>query len=311
MSPPRSSFLIVDSRVPPPGRKLLNLVQQLMGATKPAAQQAIRAGRISVNGRTTQQADQVLRPGDRVTLAAATPPVQFRKEARSASPHLVVLFEDRELIVVDKPPALLTVPTPRQERQTLIAQVEKHLRERGELGPACCVHRLDRGVSGVLVFAKSIAIAEALRDQFAARKPQRHYAALVTGSVSPAQGTFTSYLATDPKTLQRYSTASPDEGELAITHYQVETTWPDATLLDVWLETGRRNQIRVHCAEAGFPILGDERYGRERSRSHRWPYRRLALHARTLGFEHPASGEALSFTAPLPPEMRKFIQTRC
>jgi 23S rRNA pseudouridine1911/1915/1917 synthase len=200
---------------------------------------------------------------------------------------------------------LLTVPTPHREPHTAISQLNHLLRRHDASAEAFCVHRLDRGVSGLLVFAKSLAIAQALRDQFAERKPQRRYVAFVAGRVQPPKGTIRSYLATD-KDLNRYSTKDPTAGQLAVTHYQVVESWADATLVAVRLETGRRNQIRVHFAEMGHPVLGDRRYRKDEAAHAAWPYRRLALHAESLGFSHPVTGQSLEFYAPLPPEFERL-----
>jgi 23S rRNA pseudouridine1911/1915/1917 synthase len=155
----------------------------------------------------------------------------------------------------------------------------------------------------LLVFAKSLAIAQTLRDQFAERKPKRRYLAFVAGRVEQERGTIRSYLATD-KNLNRHSTTDKSAGQLAITHYQVLERWPDVTLVAVRLETGRRNQIRVHFAEMGHAVLGDRRYGTTEGPHPAWPYRRLALHAESLGFTHPVTGQELEFHAPLPAEFQ-------
>jgi 23S rRNA pseudouridine1911/1915/1917 synthase len=202
-------------------------------------------------------------------------------------------------------------------------------------------------VSGVLVFAKSLAVARLLRDQFAAHKPRRRYLALVTGRVSPSEGTIRSHLATD-RDLNRYSTADAAKGELAVTHYRLLKAGPwrggtraavaagtaDISLLAVWLETGRRNQIRVHLAERGHAVLGDRRYGKQPPAARpaagtsrpapsntaagpagpapaaalhpAWPYRRLALHAESLAFDHPLTGQPLKFTARPPQEFERL-----
>lgn len=298
--------LVVSSRIPEPGRRLASLVQQLLKAGKPQAMKAIHGARAWVNGKPCLRGDWVLEPGDRLEVFLEPEVRRPSTKGKSVSRPLQVVHEDEQLIVVNKPPAVLTVPTHYQEKNTLLAAVERWMRQNGEAGTACCVHRLDRGVSGLLVFAKSVDVAEALRRQFEARKPLRRYLAIVAGLVEPPRGTFRSYLDTDPKTLQRFSTDDAEAGELAVTHYSVLRQWPDAALVEVWLETGRRNQIRVHFAEAGHPVLGDERYGRELGMTAAWPHRRLALHAQSLGFTHPESGQLLEFTCPLPPEMKEF-----
>jgi 23S rRNA pseudouridine1911/1915/1917 synthase len=168
---------------------------------------------------------------------------------------------------------------------------------------AVCVHRLDRGVSGLLVFAKSYDIADRIREQFAARKPQRTYNAILQGKMQQREGTIRSYLATDDA-LNRYSVNDPNAGELAITHFKVKELWSGVTLVEVRLETGRRNQIRVHMAEAGHPIIGDPRYRPLEAEHPLWPHKRMALHAETLGILHPVSQEMLEFKAPWPQEFR-------
>lgn len=269
------------------------------------AVRAIHDGAVRVNRRVAKRPQQVLEVGDRLDLelmapAPAAPPVE--KSPRST---VKILFEDPHLVVVKKPPGLLTVPTPYREPQTVISQLNQQLQRQTPRSEAFCVHRLDRGVSGVLVFAKSLEIAQRLRDQFAARKPRRRYLALVAGHVPSAEGTIRSHLATD-KQLNRYSTTDESAGELAVTHYRVLKRWSEVTLIEVRLETGRRNQIRVHFAEMGHPVLGDRRYGAERAAHPSWPYRRIALHAESLGFTHPVTGRAMEFHVPPPPEFQRL-----
>lgn len=295
--------LVVSDRLPQPARKLQGLVQQLLKFSQQQAVKLIHDGGVRVNGRVVPRPQTMLEVGDRLEVAYEPEVKPLPAVRGESSAQLEIIFQDDHLVVVNKPPALLTVPTPRREPNTLISLLSKKLvRDRtGE--EAFVVHRLDRGVSGLLVFGKRLDVAKALRDQFEQRKPERKYVALVAGDVEQPTGTFRSHLATD-KDLNRYSTDDESVGELAITHYQVLQKLQDATLVEVWLETGRRNQIRVHFAEAGYPVLGDERYGRHVAT--RWPYRRLALHARRLGFNHPVLDVPLVFESPLPWEMQTF-----
>ena len=154
-------------------------------------------------------------------------------------------------------------------------------------------------------------VTDALIAQFAGRKPEREYAAIVAGRVKEPRGTIRSYLQTD-KSLNRKSTKHGREGkgELAITHFEVKEHYTGATLLAVSLETGRRNQIRVHCAEMGHPVLGDTRYRTKEAVHPQWPPGRLALHARLLGFSHPVGGKALRFEVELPIAFTEFWR-RC
>ena len=216
-----------------------------------------------------------------------------------------IVFEDRHLVVVDKSADLLTVPTDGREPHTLLYRVNEHVRREGHGRGAFVVHRLDRGVSGLLVFGKTKDDARLLQEQFRQRKPERQYDALVAGMIEPDRGEFRSYLATG-KNLTRYSTEDEDDGQLAVTHYQVAERLSELTHVTVQLETGRRNQIRVHFAEAQHPVLGDQRYRPDLWKKIQWPHKRFAMHASTLGFDHPITGQPLRFTSPLPAEITGF-----
>jgi 23S rRNA pseudouridine1911/1915/1917 synthase len=167
-------------------------------------------------------------------------------------------------------------------------------------------HRLDLGVSGLLVLAKSPTVLAKLRDQFRQRKPERLYIAIVAGIPRSSTGTFRSFLQTADN-LDQYSTQEEGEGRLAITHYRVQKELADTTVVEVRLETGRRNQIRVHFAEAGHPVLGDPRYRRKEAMHSRWSQNRIALHALSLGLEHPVTGKWMQFQSKLPDCMQQFI----
>lgn len=171
---------------------------------------------------------------------------------------------------------------------------------------ACLVHRLDRAVSGLLVFGKHEAIAEQLIEQFRQKKPQRTYAAIVAGVMPNDEGTFQTQLTTG-KNLDRYVSHGGLDSETAITHYRVIERLGDTTLVEAVLETGKRNQLRVHFTHAGFPVLGDPRYDSDKATHKRWIRKRIALHAKSLGFTHPISGEELTFDSPLPVAMTKFL----
>jgi 23S rRNA pseudouridine1911/1915/1917 synthase len=215
-----------------------------------------------------------------------------------------VLHEDAHLLVVDKAAGILTVPAGGESR-TLFGALKRYLGLGERPGGLYVVQRLDRDTSGVIVFARTREAAEALEAVFAAHEPERVYHAIVAGNLADEQGAFRSRLATGPG-LQQRSTRAAEEGKPAVTHYRVTARLPGATAVEVRLETGRRNQIRVHFAEAGHPVLGDRRYAPEAARHRHWPGRRLALHAAVLAFRHPVTGEALRFESPLPPEFTRF-----
>ncbi|HUJ74229.1 MAG TPA: RluA family pseudouridine synthase, partial [bacterium] len=264
-------------------------------------------GCVSVNGASCADAGALLVAGDRVRVAY-DPARRYRSKPR---PHLERAFrlvhEDAHLLVVDKAAGVLTVPTEAREPDALVYALARYLgRGQRVTRRVAIVHRLDRDTSGLLVFGKRQEVAQALKQQFRDRKPERAYLALVAGTLPRPQGTFRGYLATDAA-LNQYTTPHAAQGKLAVTHYRTLRALPGATLVQVWLETGRRNQIRVQFAESGHPVLGDVRYRPELARHPRWKARRLALHATVLGFRHPETGEALRFEAPPPEEFLRFL----
>lgn len=237
------------------------------------------------------------------------PQQKYRAAARTRhSSRFAIAYEDAQLIVVEKVAGILTVPTERGEQDTLVHEVARYFSKGQRIThKAFIVHRLDRDTSGLLLFAKSQAVADALKDQFEARKPDRSYVAIAAGKVAESEGTIRSYLATNDD-LDQFSTDAPGEGKLAVTHFRVERRLRGATWLRVRLETGRRNQIRVHLAEAGHPILGDARYQVELARHPAWKWSRLALHAQSLGFVHPVTGKPVQVTSQIPSCFEEFAR---
>jgi 23S rRNA pseudouridine1911/1915/1917 synthase len=303
----KSAVLPADS--PLVGQRIDRLVQQLCGLSRSQVTGLFDHGCVTRNGAIITLPAERLAAGDRVELRYDSQQRYHPKPKPRRNLGFAIVFEDKHLIVVDKPAELLSVPTRRQETNTLLHKVEAYVRHVAKGHGAFSVHRLDRGVSGLLVFGKTQEIVRQLKDQFAASKPEREYVAIVAGHLKRKQGTFESLLATD-KDLNRFSTEDESIGQLAITHYRVVAHLEGATLVQVRLETGRRNQIRVHFAEAGHPVLGDPRYQPELARHPRWPHKRLALHARLLGFTHPVSGQSLRLESPLPLDMERFLRVK-
>jgi 23S rRNA pseudouridine1911/1915/1917 synthase len=240
------------------------VAQKLTGFSRAQLCGLFEQGCVSVNGRPCTASGTAVARGD-VVEAHYDPHRRYHAKGRPWEDEAFrIVFEDRYLLVVDKAAGVLTVPAHPGETQTLVYALARYFTHRGYKGRPQLVHRLDRDASGLLVFGKDRAMAEALQSQFELHKPEREYAALVAG-VPPAQGAFSSYLASS-EDLRQYSTRNPDEGQLAITHYRVKQVLRGAAWVRVWLETGRRNQIRVQFAEAGHPLLGDRRYGSDRAR---------------------------------------------
>jgi 23S rRNA pseudouridine1911/1915/1917 synthase len=301
----KSATVPADS--PLVGQRIDRLVQQLCGLSRSQVIGLFDHGCVARNGAVITQPAERLQAGDRVELRYDANQRYHPQPKPRRNLGFAIVFEDKHLIVVDKPAELLTVPTRRQETNTLQHKVEAYVRHVSKGRGAFAVHRLDRGVSGLLVFGKAQEIVRQLKDQFAASKPEREYVAIVAGHMKQKQGTFESLLATD-KDLNRFSTDDEAIGQLAITHWRVVAQLDGATLVQVRLETGRRNQIRVHFAEAGHPVLGDPRYEPELAQHARWHNKRLALHARLLGFTHPITGQEMRLESPLPDEMDRFLK---
>lgn len=305
--PLASKSAVIEAASPWIGQRIDLVVQSLCGLSRSQVTGLFDHGCVRCNGVVMGQPAERVAAGDRIELKYDPHQRYHPKPKPRQNLGFEIVFEDRHLIVVEKPADVLTVPTRRQETNTLAHRVETYVRHVSKGRAALPVHRLDRGVSGLLVFGKTPEIVAQLKDQFAASKPEREYVAIVAGRLEPASGTFESLLATD-KNLNRFSTDDEEIGQFAITHYRAIADLDGLTLVQVRLETGRRNQIRVHFAEAGHPVLGDPRYEPELAASPRWPYERLALHARLLGFVHPVTGEALRFESPLPPEMQRLAK---
>jgi 23S rRNA pseudouridine1911/1915/1917 synthase len=299
--------LLVDEQSPHLGGRIDRCVQELVGCSRSFVTGLFDHDCVTLNGEMEPDGGRFLNAGDRIILRyEANRRYSPRRRPREKHQGFSILHEDRHLIVVEKSADLLTVPTERREPYTLIYRVNEHVRHQDRRSAAVVVHRLDLGVSGLLVFAKSQDVAKTLQQQFRDRKPERQYDAIVSGIVKEDAGEFRSHLIT-AKSLTRYSTEDPDDGELAITHYQVASRMAGTTHVVVRLETGRRNQIRVHFSEAGHSVLGDQRYRPDLWAKIDWPFRRLALHAGTLGFQHPVTEQPLQFHSPLPREMTKFL----
>ena len=222
-------------------------------------------------------------------------------KTRPLAKGLVILHEDRDIIVVDKPPGLLTVENAREKSCTAYCILTNYVRKGQPRSRACVftVHRLDRDTSGVLIFAKSEEAKSRLQNQWS--ETHKKYLAIVHGKCKKSSETISTYLA-ENKAQVVYSTSDTAIGKLSHTAYKVLRQTKYFTLLEVDLLTGRKNQIRVHLAGIGHPIVGDKKYGNG-GESHA----SLALHARTISFKHPISGKQLIFSAKVPGHFGKLV----
>lgn len=223
-----------------------------------------------------------------------------KPRAKHQPKGLIILHEDRDLIVVDKAPGLLTMGTDREKVETAYYRLTDYVRKGNPKSREriFIVHRLDREVSGILVFARSEAAKNSLQEQWA--NVEKHYLALVHGLPREPEGTFSSYLV-ENGVHSVYSTTDPARGKLSQTAYRLLGHAQGISLLDINLLSGRKHQIRVHLAENNLPIVGDAKYGAKDPH-----VRRLALHAKSLAFRHPHNGKPCFFETRVPHFFSKF-----
>ncbi len=261
----------------------------------------------------SSEAGRKLRPGDRVGLWVDRPGTSRprRREIASARRSLSLVIEDDAILVADKPAGMLVEPLPGQEggEVTLLDLVADHLRPRVRIRPLV-VHRIDRDTSGLVLFALTRDAQESLKAQFERRTPERTYLAVVRGTVTPESGTWRDRLAWDKARLvQKRAHRTEAAAREAVARYRVVERLDGATLLEVSLVTGKRNQIRVQAGSRGFPLVGERLYtfGAPPPRRGDPTLARQALHASALSFIHPSTATRVDVTAPLPEDMRTLV----
>lgn len=266
--------------------------------SKPTPQRAavktwLKYGHIMVNGVVTRQFNAPVMPGDWVEINRTRPFVVF------SHPRVQLVYEDDDVIVINKGYGLLSVGTGSQRREETAYNILKdYVKKKSPANKIFVVHRLDRDTSGLMMFAKSMEAQQAMQHNWNNMVISRTYVALLEGSLKQDEGTVRSNLAETSK-YEVYSTKEEGEGRLSVTRYKVLERSHGYTLAEFSLETGRKNQIRVHAKDLGHPIVGDRKYGAKAS-----PIKRLALHARTLRFVHPLTHRDMNFQTPVP---SKFI----
>jgi len=250
--------------------------------------------RVGVNGEVCRKATHPVQSGDSIEIGPRRLPPQIPNE-------LKILFEDDAILVINKPSGLLSVATPDEREKTAYAYLRKYLKALNSRQKLYIVHRLDKFASGVLVFAKTEDVQSQLKELFSKHDIQRMYWAIVEGKVERDRSTIRSNLVED-KSFRMHSVRNRKLGKPSVTHYRVLQRFPDFSTLVVTLETGRKNQIRVHLSEVGHPVVGDRTYGGVTD-----PLGRLGLHAFHLGFIHPVRGVPVEFTAKPPPEFLPYL----
>ena len=253
--------------------------------------------RVSIDGAPVTQFNFKLYPGDTVIISSSP----IRKKTRS---NLPIIYEDNDLIVINKPSKLLSVPSDNEKGSTAFRMVNDYLQQKDKHNRAFIVHRLDEDTSGVLMFAKNEKMAKALTDGDNWNKltKKRGYYAIIEGKLDKKEGTITSFLKKNAQNLM-YSSRKKGDGQYAVTHYKIIKESALYSLADVNIDTGRKNQIRVHFGDLGHNIIGDDKYGEPSN-----PLKRLGLHAYELDIINPLSGKLMKFKAPTPKEFSSLFE---
>lgn len=269
---------------------------------------ALDRGQVFLNDREVVAAESAtpLRPGDRVRLWRDRPGSASRHTRGRSVSGIRIVFEDDSLIVVDKPAGVLTVPHPRHRDEPSVFDVlDEDYAARTRSSPLV-VHRIDRDTSGLVVLARTPRAMRVMKEQFVRREPERAYLAVVTGVPRPPQGTWSDHFIWNARDL-RLEAARPGAHDVleAVAHYEVRERLRGAALVEVWLVTGRRNQVRAQAALRGHPLAGERQYLGEGASP--LPFARQALHAHRLAFVHPSSGERVEFESPLPQDLQQLV----
>lgn len=248
----------------------------------------LKQGRISVDGGVETHPKKIVMPGEEVS---------FGIKKKFVTEGVKILYEDAHLVVIDKPEGLLSVSTAFEKSKTAHGALKDYYRPKH----VHVVHRLDQETSGVMVFALSEEARDGLKKLFERHDIDRRYYAVVEGKPAASSGSWQTYLYEDAG-YRVHVTEDASRGALATTHFAIKGLHHRYSLLELTLETGKKNQIRVHCEHFGHPVVGDKKYGGKTN-----PLKRLGLHAHRLGFTHPITHKKLQFDSPLPTVFEKLV----
>jgi len=289
------------------GRRFDLVLQKALGDVSRAfCQKLIRQGHATVNGEKSKPS-RALVAGDRVRVDV--PPPQTT-DLRPEEIPLDVLFEDKDLLVIDKPAGLVVHPAAGHQERTLVHALLHHCRGElsgiGGVARPGIVHRLDKDTSGCLLVAKNDVTHRALIAQFQGRDVRKEYLAFVWGELEEEPGKIAAPIGRNPRNRQKMA-VNVRGAKPALTEYEAIERFEECTAVKVVLHTGRTHQIRVHFASIGHPVLGDATYGRKRQSPLTARTRRQMLHAHRIGFEHPRTKRWIELTAPLPADMKELL----
>lgn len=271
-----------------PGELLEFLLGALAGRSRNSVKSLLTRKAVFVDGAAVSQYNHPLCPGQKITVRTGFIPERPNKI------KLDILYEDTDILVINKPAGLLSIATDKEKEQTAYHMMTEYVRQSDPDARVFAVHRLDRDTSGVLMAAKSERMKLALQENWAQLVSVRGYIAVVEGHPAQKSATVRSWLK-ETETMLVYSSGREGDGQEAITHYTVEREGADYSLLSIRLDTGRKNQIRVHMKDIGHPVVGDKKYGAKTN-----PLKRLCLHANELAVQHPFTGARMRFLAKTP-----------
>jgi 23S rRNA pseudouridine1911/1915/1917 synthase len=288
----------ISYEVKEPAKLLEFLLSKDTGKSRNKVKSYLAHRKISVNGTITTQFDFELKPGQEViiTKGIVHGVVQYH--------GLKIVHEDQYIIVIDKQAGLLSIATDREKDKTAYSILSRHVKLENTKNRIFVVHRLDRETSGIMMFAKNQETQELLQKGWQNIISERNYVAVVEGKVEKKEGTIESFLK-ESKAMTMFSENDPEEGIRAVTHYKVLKQNNDYSLLEIRLDTGRKNQIRIHMKEFEHSIIGDKKYGGGKS-----PIKRMGLHAQKLTFKHPVYKTDLSFISPVPKSFLELVKTK-
>lgn len=271
------------------------LLELLNQQSKSSVKSLLKHGQIQVNGKSATHFDTPLTAGDKVFISHEKGRVEFNH------PQLTIVWEDDELIVVNKKDGLLSVSNPVSEERSAYSLLSQYVKNADPRNKTFILHRLDKGTSGLMMFAKNKNIQEYLRNNWHEAITRRTYVALIEGTPDKKEDTIVTYLAENSR--MKVFCTDPQHGKEAVSHYHVLNNNATYSLIEVDLETGRKNQIRAQMEYIGHPVAGDPKYSAQTD-----PAGRLMLHARRLSFIHPATGKEMRFEIPIPQQFKEHVK---
>jgi 23S rRNA pseudouridine1911/1915/1917 synthase len=272
------------------------LIEKMPGKSRNNIKSLMANNQIILNNKAVKQFDFILQPGQVIEINPHRPPKDINMKG------IKLLYEDDYIIVIKKEAGLLSIATEKNDELTAYSQLSEYVKIDNPANKIFVLHRLDRETSGVMMFAKNQEIKQLLQSDWYESVMERCYIVIVEGYVEQQSGTITSWL-TENKNYLVFSSPVDNGGQKAVTHYKVLKATKKFSMVEIHLETGRKNQIRVHMQDIGHSVIGDKKYGAERS-----PINRLGLHAYILAFKHPITGEILRFETDIPKEFENLFK---